>query len=62
MKTNYNYRALKAGNRESNYFDFANGKTPQTAIAAVKRKNSPDWQDCNIWVQVLMENGEWSNL
>lgn len=59
---NYNYRALISGSNETKFFDFAHGKTPQSAIAAIKRKNSPDWQDCTIWVQTLTENGKWVNL
>lgn len=62
MKTNYNYRALIATNGHTKFFDLAYGKTPQSAIAAIKRKNSPDWQDCKIWVQELMDNGQWCNL
>jgi hypothetical protein len=44
------YTAHIAGNLYSKEFDTANGKTPESAAAAVKRKNSPDWKDCCIWV------------
>lgn len=60
--TNYNYRALIASNECTKFFDLAYGQTPKSAIAAIKRKNSPDWQDCSIWVQRLMDNGQWANL
>lgn len=44
------YTAHIAGNKHSKAFDEAKGKTAESAAAAVKRKNSPDWQDCCIWV------------
>lgn len=44
-----NYKAYIASTPESEAFDSAFGKTKESAIAAVKRKNSPDWQDCFVW-------------
>lgn len=44
------YKALIASNCHTLAFDFAYGKTPASAAAAVKRRNSPDWRDCIIWV------------
>lgn len=43
------YKAMIAGNQYSKAFDYAYGKTAAAAIAAVKRKNSPDWRDCYVW-------------
>jgi len=60
MKTNY--KAYIAANRESEAFDFAYGKTATNAIAAVKRQNSPDWQDCVIWAVYVHENGQEEKL
>lgn len=51
MKTEKNYIAYIAGNRYTKAFDTATGKTAASAIAAVKRKNSPDWRDCCIWAE-----------
>ena len=58
MKTSKNYKAFIAGTKESRYFDSAYGKTKKAAIAAVKRKNSPDWKDCSIWCAYVHENGD----
>ena len=44
------YTAYIAGNKHSVAFDEAKGQTETSAVAAVKRKNSPDWQDCCVWV------------
>lgn len=44
------YTAYIAGNKFSQPFDSAKGATTESAAAAVKRKNSPDWKDCCIWV------------
>ena len=52
MKT-YNYKAYIAANEHTSYFDCAYGKTANGAIAAVKRKNSPSWKDCHIWVKPI---------
>jgi hypothetical protein len=51
MKTSIekNYIAYIAANRYTKAFDTCTGKTEKSAIAAVKRKNSPDWRDCFIW-------------
>ena len=57
MKTGKNYKAFIAGTKESKAFDSAWGKTKKAAIAAVKRKNSPDWKDCCIWCAYVHENG-----
>jgi hypothetical protein len=43
------WTAYIAANEFTPAFDTAVGKTAQSAIAAVKRKNSPDWQDCTVW-------------
>ena len=58
MKTAKNYKAYIAGTNESKAFDSAFGKTKESAIAAVKRRNSPDWQDCYVWAVYVHENGE----
>ena len=52
------YRAYIAGTKESKPFDSADGTTPNSAKAAVKRKNSPDWQDCVIWVKYIHDDGQ----
>jgi len=44
------YKAYIAANSHTPAFDYAYGKTPASAVAAVKRRNSPDWRDCIIWV------------
>lgn len=48
MKAEKNYRAYIAGTNESNAFDSAKGKTKESAIAAIKRRNK-EWKDCYIW-------------
>lgn len=58
MKTNKNYKAYIAGSNYSKAFDSDYGKTPQSAIAAIKRRNSPDWQDCAVWVVYVHDNGQ----
>jgi len=55
--TEKNYKAFIAGTRWSVPFDYAYGRTKSAAIAAVKRKNSPDWKDCCIWCAYVHENG-----
>ena len=50
---NYKYKAFIAGNKYTPAFDSAYGKTEQSAIAAVKRKNSPDWKDCCVWAKEI---------
>ena len=57
MKTIRNYKAYIAGSKESPAFDSANGKTATSAITAVKRQNSPDWQDCYIWAVYVHADG-----
>ncbi len=52
------YKAYIAGNRHTKAFDFAHGKTIEAAIAAVKRKNSPDWRDCCIWAVPIIDGIE----
>jgi hypothetical protein len=47
------YKAYIAANKHTPFFDSAVGKTEKSAIAAVKRKNSPDWKDCFVWVVPL---------
>lgn len=49
MKQDF-YTAHIASNSYTICFDTAKGKTPESAAAAIKRKNSPDWKDCFIWV------------
>ena len=44
------WTAYIASNQHSKAFDSANGKTAQSAIAAIKRKNTKDWRDCSVWV------------
>jgi hypothetical protein len=51
------FRAYIAANQYTRYFDMADGKTEKSAIAAVKRRNSPDWKDCHIWA-VELQPGE----
>ena len=50
---NYEYKAYIAANPYTKAFDFAYGKTAKSAAAAVKRKNSPDWKDCIVWVAYI---------
>lgn len=47
---NYKYKAYIAANEHTQAFDFAYGETAKSASSAVKRKNSPDWKDCIVWV------------
>ena len=61
-KQEKNYKAYISGTRESKAFDYSYGVTRETAIAAVKRKNSPDWQDCYIWVVYKHEDGQEETL
>lgn len=57
MKNEKNYKAYIADTNNSTAFDSANGKTKESAIAAVKRRNSPSWQDCCVWCVYVYENG-----
>jgi len=56
------YKAYIAGNKYTPAFDHAYGKTTESAIAAVKRKNSPDWKDCTVWVVRVHEDGQEEKL
>ena len=51
------YKAYIAANKYSEAFDHAYGRTEASAKAAVKRKNSPDWKDCHVWVRVCITEG-----
>jgi hypothetical protein len=56
MKT---YKAYIAANVYTKAFDFCtSNKSSEAAIAAVKRKNSPDWKDCIVWAVIVAENGD----
>jgi len=57
MKTAKNYKAYIAGTKESIAFDSATGKTKESAIAAIKRRNSPDWKDCVTWCVYVHADG-----
>ena len=57
-----NYKAYIASNKESEAFDSKMGKTKESAISAVKRVNSPDWQDCYIWCVYLHDDGQEEKL
>lgn len=52
MKKEKMYAAYIAANKYTKAFDVAYGNTEASAIAAVKRKNSPDWKDCFIWSEL----------
>jgi len=56
-KPELNYKAYIAGSRESKAFDHAYGTTAKSAIATVKRRNSPDWKDCYVWAVYLYGDG-----
>ena len=56
MKTNF--KAYIASNPETKAFDFATGKTAKSAIATVKRRNSPDWKDCCVWCVFIHPDGQ----
>jgi hypothetical protein len=58
MESKKNYKAYIASTTESEAFDSAFGTTKESAIAAVKRKNSPDWQDCYVWCVYVHEDGQ----
>ena len=62
MKTKKNYKAYIAGSKESRAFDSAMGKTASSAIAAVKRRNSPSWPDCYIWCVYIHKDGQEEKL
>lgn len=50
MKQTVTYTTHIAGNKHSQAFDHAKGKTPESAATALKRRNSPDWKDYCVWV------------
>ena len=52
------YKAYIAANRDTKAFDHALGTTKKSAIAQVKRQNSPDWKDCFVWCVYVHENGD----
>ena len=58
MKTEKNYKAYISGTIESLAFDSATGKTKESAIAAVKRRNSPSWLDCYVWCVYVHPDGQ----
>jgi ribosomal protein S18 acetylase RimI-like enzyme len=58
MKTEKKYKAYIASTKESKAFDSATGKTKESAIASVKRRNSPDWEDCYIWCIYVHPDGQ----
>lgn len=53
-----NYKAYIAANECTQAFDFAFGKTKESAIAAVKRKNSRCWEDCIVWAVFVHPDGQ----
>ncbi len=58
MNQSKTYKAYIAANKYSEAFDYAYGKSEASAKAAVKRKNSPDWKDCHVWVVYVRNGGE----
>ena len=56
------YKAYIAANPYTPAFDSARGKTPASAQAAVRRKNSPDWHDLFTWVVYIHEDGQEERL
>ena len=62
MKKTKKYKAYIAGTKESEAFDSAFGKTEKSAIATVKRHNSPDWEDCYIWSVYVHKDGQEETL
>lgn len=52
------YKAYIAANAHSEAFDSARGATPESAIASVKRANSPDWRDCEVWCVLVHPDGQ----
>jgi hypothetical protein len=47
------WKAYIAGNQYTEAFDSCYGKTQKSAEAAIKRRNSPDWQDCCVWSEEI---------
>jgi len=62
MKNKKNYLAFIAGTKESKAFNRAWGKTKETAIAAVKRQNSPAWEDCIVWCVYVHDDGQMERM
>jgi len=62
MKNQKNYKAYIAANKYSDAFDSAMGQTAASAMAAVKRQNSPDWQDCYVWCVYVHKDGQEETL
>lgn len=58
MKTEKNYKAYIAANEFSQSFDNVMGSTTKNAISAIKRRNSPDWKDCCVWVVFVHPSGD----
>lgn len=58
MKKDRNYKAYIASTNESKAFDSATWKTKESAIAAVKRRNSPSWGDCCVWCVYVHADGQ----
>lgn len=58
MKTEKKYKAYIASTKESKAFDSATGKTKESAIAAVKKRNSPSWEDCCVWCVYVHDDGQ----
>jgi hypothetical protein len=56
------FRAYIAANEHSIAFDSAMGQTAASAMAAVKRQNSPDWQDCYVWCVYVHKDGQEETL
>ena len=53
------YKAYIASNVYSHAFDSCiSTKSPNAAIAAVRRKNSPGWHDCVVWAVIILDNGD----
>ena len=52
------YKAYIAANRDSEAFDSCMGVTPESATRSIKRKNSPGFKDCFIWVVYIHLSGE----
>lgn len=52
------FKAYIAANKWTPAFDSAMGKTPDSARAAIKRKNSPDWKDLYIYVVYVHPDGQ----
>ncbi len=58
METKKNYKAYIAGTNESKAFDSVLGRTKESAIAVIKRRNSPIWKDCCVWCVYVHADGQ----